>query len=155
MENKDTFFVAVKVFLLDGKGNFLITEDRFGDWDIPGGRLREQDFYTPLEQVVERKIREELGEELAYTLGSPRVYMRHERNELLPTGEREKRRIFAIGYDASYEGGEIKLGENHENYEWVSLAGFQPETKFSGGWLQGVKDFQNLHNDLKDIKPGI
>lgn len=39
MENKDTYFVAVKVFLLNAQGNFLITKDRFGDW---GGELSAQ-----------------------------------------------------------------------------------------------------------------
>ena len=66
MENKDTYFVAVKVFLIDSVGNFLITKDCFGDWDIPGGRLREQDFNTPLELVAARKIKEELGEDVKY-----------------------------------------------------------------------------------------
>jgi len=31
MENKDTYFVAVKIFLKDQEGNFLITKDKFGD----------------------------------------------------------------------------------------------------------------------------
>ncbi len=47
--NKDVYFVAVKVFLQNEKGKLLITKDRFGDWDIPGGRLRENDFDVPLQ----------------------------------------------------------------------------------------------------------
>ncbi len=87
MEGKDTYFVAVKIFLLDPKGNFLITKDRFGDWDIPGGRLRANDFNASLESVAERKIREELGGNVHYKLGGPILFMRHERDEFLPTGE--------------------------------------------------------------------
>ena len=139
--NKDLYFVAVKVFLQDADGNLLITKDRFGEWDIPGGRLREIDFATPLEGIVERKIKEELGEAVRYALGDPVVFMRHERDELLPSGEREKRRIFAIGYRATYLGGEIVLGGNHETYKWVSLDTFIPEDYFTGGWLRGVKEF--------------
>ena len=142
MENKDVYFVAVKVFLLDSEENFLITKDRFGDWDIPGGRLREQDFNVSLEQVIERKITEEIGESVKYKLGGPVVFMRHERNEILPSGDRSKRRIFAIGYTAEYQGGKITLGKNHEKYEWVPIKTFVPETRFIGGWLQGIKDFQ-------------
>lgn len=142
MENKDTYFVAVKVFLLDSRGNFLITKDVFGDWDIPGGRLREQDFNVPLESIVERKIKEEIGVGVKYKLGGPVVFMRHERDEIISSEHREKRRIFAVGYTAEYEGGEIILGNNHKEYEWVSINNFKPETRFVGGWLQGVKDFQ-------------
>lgn len=143
MENKDVYFVAVKIFFLDLKGSFLIIKDRFGDWDIPGGRLRENDFETPLETVAERKIKEELGENVKYKFSKqPILFMRHERDEILPSGEREKRRIFALGYIAKYEGGEIKIGKNHEKYEWVPVKNFKPEEYFTGGWLKGVQDFQ-------------
>ena len=147
--NKDLYFVAVKVFLEDGKGNFLITKDKFGDWDIPGGRLRDQDFSTPLEKVAQRKMTEELGTEIVYELGKPILHMRHERDEILSDGTREKRRIFAIGYSAVYKGGNITLGKNHEKHEWVSIKDFKPESYFKGGWLQGVKDFQSHKRNLK------
>jgi hypothetical protein len=67
--------------------------------------------------VVERKMKEELGNAVQYKLGNPVVFMRHERDEILPTGNLEKRRIFAIGYLAKYLEGEIKLGKSHELYE--------------------------------------
>jgi len=138
---KDQYFVAVKIFLEDKKGNFLITKDRFGDWDIPGGRLRQNDFDTDLDAVVQRKMSEEVGSEVVFDLGEPIVFMRHERNEILPSGEREPRRIFAIGYEAMYTGGEIKLGKNHVEYKWVSPTDFKPEDFFTGGWLKGIKEY--------------
>jgi ADP-ribose pyrophosphatase YjhB (NUDIX family) len=139
--NKDTYFVAVKVFLEDAKGNLLITKDRFGDWDIPGGRLRENDFGAPFEEIVTRKMVEELGSGVKYTLGKPTVFMRHERDEILASGERQKRRIFAIGYPAVYTGGQITLGKNHEKFEWVPMATFKPADYFTGGWLKGVEEY--------------
>lgn len=143
-QNKDSYFVAVKIFLEDSKGNLLITKDRFGDWDIPGGRLRENDFDVPLEKVVERKMIEELGKDVQYVLGKPVLFMRHERNEILPSGERQKKRIFAVGYSATYSGGSIAVGSNHEKYEWVSLKNLKPEDYFTGGWLKGVKEYMEF-----------
>lgn len=142
MDVKDTYFVAVKVFLVDNDGNVLITKDRFGDWDIPGGRLKQPDFSIPLEDVVARKMQEELGAGVRYELGPVAVLMRHERNEILPDGTREPRRIFGLGYQAKYVGGEVQLGKNHEKLEWVPLKTFKPEEYFTGGWLAGVKEFQ-------------
>jgi 8-oxo-dGTP pyrophosphatase MutT (NUDIX family) len=139
--DKDLYNIAVKVFLEDGKGNLLITKDRFGDFDLPGGRLLPDDFSVPLEQVVERKVREELGSSIHYTLGEPVVFMRHERDEILADAKKGKRRIFAIGYKALYQGGDIALGKNHELHEWVQLKTFKPETYFTGGWLLGVKEY--------------
>lgn len=140
--NKDTYFVAVKVFLCDGAGKLFITKDRFGDWDLPGGRLRPEDFATPLPEVVARKIKEELGDAVQYELGEPMVFMRHERDEVLSSGDRAQRRIFALGYQARYLGGELQLGKNHGQSEWVELKTWIPENYFSGGWLAGVKEFQ-------------
>ncbi len=143
---KDLYNVAVKVFLEDGKGNLFITKDRFGDYDLPGGRLLPSDFSVPLEKVAQRKMGEELGREVRYTLGVPVVFMRHERDEVRPDGRKEKRRIFAIGYSATYEGGEVVLGKNHESYEWVPLNTFKPEQYFTGGWLEGVREYMQKIN---------
>lgn len=143
--NKDLYFVAVKVFLKDKNGKFLITKDIFGDWDIPGGRLREMDFEILLEKIAERKIKEELGDIRFSLKKEPILFMRHERDEILKSGSREKRRIFALGYEAEYLGGEISLGKNHEKYEWKDIKIFNPEKYFFGGWLKGIKEFQNLH----------
>lgn len=141
---KDMYFVAVKVFLEDGDGNFLITKDTFNTtWDIPGGRLRPEDFDVDLSDVVARKMREELGEDVTYDLREPVVYMRHEREEQFPDGTTDTRRIFAIGYRATYIGGEMKMGKNHEDYKWVSKADFKPEEYFDGGWLKGVKEYMS------------
>jgi hypothetical protein len=40
-------------------------------------------------------------------------------------------------------GGGIKLGEYLKEYRWVDLATFVPEDYFVGGWLKGVKEFQD------------
>jgi hypothetical protein len=38
-QEKDTYFVAVKIFL-EKDGKFLVMKDNFGDWDLPGGRIK-------------------------------------------------------------------------------------------------------------------
>lgn len=60
ISDKDLYFVAVKVFL-EKDGKFLIMKDGFGQWDIPGGRIKKDEFEVPLEQVVTRKLKEEIG----------------------------------------------------------------------------------------------
>ena len=139
---KDTYFVAVKVFLVDDADRLLIIKDIYDDgWDIPGGRLRNVDFNAELSEVVNRKIKEELGSSIQYKLEDPVVFFRHERNELLASGKREKRRIFAIGYHTKYLGGDIQLGEYLKEYKWVPLKTLAPEDYFVGGWLKGVKEY--------------
>ena len=91
---KDTYFVAVKVFLEKG-GKLLIFKDNFGDWDLPGGRIKKDEFETPLPQIVARKMKEEIGENVSYSIGEPIIFMRHERVEAVQGNPTV--RIFALG----------------------------------------------------------
>lgn len=140
-EAKDTYFVAVKV-LMRKDNELLITHDVFGSWDIPGGRIKPDEFETPLEEIVARKMTEELGNSINYKLGKVAVYFRHERVE---HSTNQPVRIFALGYEAEYQSGDIELGGNHDKYEWVNVNEFNPEEYFEGGWLKGVQEYIELH----------
>jgi len=136
--DKDLYFVAVKLFLRDGD-KLLITHDIFGSWDLPGGRIKKDEFNTPLTDVIERKMNEELGGEIKYQLGEPKIFFRVERQEAGLNNELV--RIFAIGYEAKYRSGEITLGKNHDKMEWVDVKTFKPEQYFTGGWLAGIQEY--------------
>jgi ADP-ribose pyrophosphatase YjhB (NUDIX family) len=139
--NKDTYFVAVKAMVRRG-GDLLITHDVFGQWDLPGGRLRPEDFEAPLDAVLARKMREELGDEFRYALGDPRIFFRHERAEH-GLGDRRVR-IFAVGYEAEYVDGPITLGPSHDRYLWLDASRFSADDYFEGGWLSGVREYQQM-----------
>jgi 8-oxo-dGTP pyrophosphatase MutT (NUDIX family) len=135
---KDLYFVAVKLFLRD-KNKLLIIHDIFGSWDLPGGRIKKDEFNKPLVSVIERKAKEELGSDVSYTPRSPNgIFFRVERIE---HGLDQKVRIFAVGYDAVYRDGTINLGKYHDTMEWVDVKTFKPEQYFRGGWLQGVQEY--------------
>lgn len=141
IEQKETYFVAVKIFL-EKNGKLFIFKDNFGDWDLPGGRIKKDEFYAPLEDVVRRKMTEEVGAEVVYELGKPAVYMRHERVEHAPGNPTV--RIFAIGYPATWQGGDVQLSGRHTESQWVDLDTFKPEDYFVGGWLTGVQEYLAL-----------
>lgn len=138
IENKDWYFVAVKVFL-EKDGKFLVMKDNFGQWDLPGGRIKKDEFEVPLEDIVKRKMREEVGDGVAYTLGKPIVFMRHERVEHAPGNPTV--RIFTVGYQADWESGEVGFSERHTELLWADPAIFKAEDYFTGGWLKGVQEY--------------
>ena len=138
IEQKDTYFVAVKVFM-EKDGKLLIMKDNFGDWDLPGGRIKKDEFEAPLDEIIKRKMREELGESIEYEIGEPVVFMRHERVENAPGNPTV--RIFAVGYRGKLLGGEIKTSERHPELLWVDPNNFKPEDYFKGGWLKGVQEY--------------
>jgi len=142
---KDSYFVAVKILLRDNN-KLLITHDIFGDWDLPGGRILKDEFNKPLESVIERKVREELGADIKYQIGQPKVFFRVERQEHDLEGQTV--RIFGVGYEAQYLGGTINLGQHHDQMEWVDLSTFSPDQYFTGGWLEGVKDYISGLNSI-------
>ncbi len=135
---KDMYFVAVKVFLVR-EGKLLILKDNFGDWDLPGGRLKKDEFHNSLTSVIERKMAQEIGTKAKYTIGKPVVFLRHERNEAVPGNPLV--RIFAVGYDGTLDDGDIVLSSRHIEMRWVDLMTFKPKEYFTGGWLQGVQEY--------------
>lgn len=141
MNQKDLYYVAVKLFLRDGD-KLLITHDIFGDWDLPGGRIRINEFDTPLPDVVARKVVEELGPDARYKLGEPKAFFRVARREHDQGGQEVH--IFAVGYEAQYLGGELTMGDHHDQLEWVDVHSVKPEVYFTGGWLKGVQDYLAL-----------
>ena len=141
---KETYFVAVKVFV-EQNGKLLILKDNFGDWDLPGGRIKKDEFNVPLEQIVTRKLSEELGNDVLYALGKPIVFMRHERTEAAQGNPTV--RIFAVGYEATFQGGEIKLSSRHTELQWVDIKTFKPKDYFTDGWLKGVEEYCVLKNN--------
>ena len=136
--DKDLYFVAVKLLVRDGD-KLLITHDIFGAWDLPGGRIKKDEFKASLPSVIERKMNEELGMNFKYNVGQPAVFFRVQRRE--HGLDNQTVRIFAVGYEAKYLGGEIKLGVHHDKYEWVDVQTFKPEDYFVDGWLTGVQEY--------------
>ncbi|MDP1706882.1 MAG: NUDIX domain-containing protein [bacterium] len=140
---KDVYFVAVKIFL-EKDGKLLILKDSFGEWDLPGGRIKKDEFEISLDQIIKRKMSEELGDDINYKIGKPIVFMRHQRIEQSPGNPTV--RIFAVGYEGVLESGEIKLSERHTEMLWVDPKNFQPEKYFTGGWLKSVQEYLEIKN---------
>lgn len=137
INGKDVYFIAVKALVRNGD-KLLITHDIFKSWDIPGGRIKKDEFRKPLENVLKRKITEELGPDFKYEIGPIVTSFRVERNEV---GIEGNSRIFAIGYEVTYRGGEITLGEHHDEYRWVDMHKFEPSSLFADGWEVGLESY--------------
>lgn len=142
--NKDTYFVAVKIFL-ERDGKFLVMKDNFGDWDLPGGRIKKDEFEAPLESIITRKMKQEVGEAVRYKIEKPLLFFRHERVEASEGNPTV--RIFAVGYPAIWEEGEITLSERHTEMLWADIKTFIPENYFKGGWLKGVQEYLFIRNE--------
>lgn len=142
ISQKDPYFIAVKIFLELGN-KFLILKDKFGDWDLPGGRIKKFEFEAAFPDIIARKMREEVGESVQYKVSLlPEILMRHERVEASPGNPTVH--IFGLGYRAQLISGEVILQDSHTELLWVDKDTFKPENFFTGGWLSGVQEYCNL-----------
>jgi hypothetical protein len=119
-------------------------KDNFGDWDLPGGRIKKDEFETALDDVIARKMNQEVGSGVRYEVGKPLLFFRHERVENTPGNPTV--RIFAVGYPATWMEGDIQMSERHTEMLWADPKTFKPEEYFKGGWLKGVQEYLRLRN---------
>lgn len=105
--------VALKVLLRRGDEVLFLRSDDGKYWDLPGGRIDNGEAKTPLQKILAREVREELGPAVRYKLGRPlfqfRRYYSPGRIYILQTV-----------YDGIYLSGDIKLSHEHSSYTWIN-----------------------------------
>ena len=105
------FHVGLKV-LLRKEDTYLFLKTQRGHLDLPGGRIDNVEYETPLSEVLAREIREELGE-ITYKVGKPVFQYRRHSNA---TGVY----VFITVYEAEFLSGKIRLSQEHSDYEWIN-----------------------------------
>lgn len=141
--NKDygIFHVAFKILLKnDGKFLFLKDSTKFNRWDLPGGRADNIEFEVPIEKIIKREIKEELGN-IKYEIGSPLLQYRR-------FYEPKNIYILVTVYDAIFRSGKIKLSDEHNSYHWVDpkIHGFTKDKFWAREEYETwIKYFKNMN----------
>ncbi len=81
-------------------------------YDWPGGRIDVGEEDVDLMSILDREIREELGSEIQYKLGKPAFVSRR----FFPDYDLK---IFLTMFEAELLSGEIKLSNEHLQFEWL------------------------------------
>lgn len=112
------------------------TYERF--FDLPGGRIDDSEFRTPLTEIVKRELKEECGVTDVTIDPKPVAYGRH----LVPAKQEKLDHdvhVLYLFFEATLDSGEITISEEHTSYEWVDLKSLPLEKYFTSGILEGVK----------------
>lgn len=115
-KNYATYWVAFKMLLeKDGKFLFLTVADKilgFSLLDLPGGRADENEGVVPIKKILEREVREELGNNIKYKIGEP-IFQYRRYNPI--------KTIYNLitVYEGKYISGSIKLSFEHTKYQWL------------------------------------
>lgn len=131
------FHVGLKI-LLRKDGKYLVLRKKSGHVDLPGGRIDNVEYATPLERVLAREIREELGQ-IKYRLGKP---LFHYRAYVASRGLY----VFVAVHEADYLAGRIRLSPEHRSYQWVDIGAFP----FGRKDFRGEEVYTAFKKNMKD-----
>lgn len=117
--------VALKAMIRkNGQVLFLRLNESENRLDLPGGRIDNVESKVPLEKILEREIKEELGHGIKYKLEKPLFQFRRATKSKL-------RGVFNLltVYEAKFISGKIKLSPEHTSYEWINPEAYQFKPK--------------------------
>lgn len=117
---REFYQVAIKI-LLKKEDKFLLLKSYDGLWDLPGGRINKGEDKIPLEKILAREVREELGN-IKYRLKYPLFQFRR----LIASSGLK---IFIVVLEAEYISGKIKISAEHKSSAWINPKGFKPKIK--------------------------
>ncbi|BFT94239.1 MAG: NUDIX domain-containing protein [Minisyncoccus archaeiphilus] len=137
MKEVDFYQVSLKLLLKDDSGAILILKAKEGDisegyYDLPGGRIDKDEFNKDFVDIMRREVEEELGGVDVIFNQFPVAISRN-------TNTKTGNRILHLFFEAQYQGGEIRISDEHLSYSWIKLGEVNLEEYFTLGILDGVR----------------
>lgn len=137
----ERYQVSLKAILRNETGCILGLNGRVGGafegyYDLPGGRIDEGECTTPILEIIQREVREELGSELCFTLDDvPIAIGRHQ--------SKEGQWVFYVMFEGTVDNPEapFTISAEHAGWAWLDLSSQPLETFFVSGILEGMKQW--------------
>ena len=130
------YHVGFKILLKKGNEFLFLRSANKKFWDLPGGRADNTEYKKPILKILEREVKEEIGDKVKYKLG--KVAFQYRRYFDL-----RKIYLFTTIYEAEYLSGEIEISLEHSSYQWINPKTYKfKEKEFSSkeGYL-AVKEY--------------
>ena len=147
--NPDLYNVSLKILLKNSKGEVLAlkapeSSTMAGYYDLPGGRINEDEFTTDYAELMKRELGEEIGDDVKCILNlKPVSFGRH---SYYSNKQQKEIRIIYLCFEAEYISGEIKISKEHAGFAWLDFKNIKPEDYFTKGPLEAVKRYIELKN---------
>lgn len=142
-KERGIYQVSLKLLLKNNNGEVLALKaadngSYAGYYDLPGGRIDADEFGVDFAEIIEREIKEEIGNIEVKVNSKPVGVGRH----LIPasiTSSGKDIQILYLFFEAEYLSGEINISNEHTNFKWLSLKDIKLNEYFTSGMLEGVK----------------
>ncbi len=141
----DFYQISLKLLLKNTAGEILALKGHpqgtyAGYYDLPGGRINEDEFNTPYEELLKREVQEELGNIQFSMQSAPIAIGRHNvPNTIKQNPYGKDIHIFYVFFMAEYRGGEITISDEHSGYDWLRITPSNDSDYFKSGILEGVR----------------
>lgn len=109
--NKALYNISLKIFL-ERDGEFLILTNEENKFDLPGGRIDEDEHRKSLKDIIHREIIEELGEGFRFEIGKPIMHFRRIFDE-------DGLYVFILVFSGKVLSNDIIISEEHNGYFWM------------------------------------
>ena len=134
IEDNKHFYVGLKAFIGKGDALLILREsekfDGGGKWELPGGRIGNDEDDKTLQEVMLREVEEECGKALRVKVGDiVHVFRRQFAN-----GEW----VFLTGFDCEYLSGEVELSDEHCEYAWITQSDME-KYEFVKGYKEAIE----------------
>ncbi len=130
--------VSFKILLRKGGKVLFLRSTEESYIDLPGGRADNVENKVPLQEIIAREVREELGPKIKYELNKLAFqYRRYSK-------PRQIYILFTV-YKAKYVSGDIKLSPEHNSYEWINPVTY----KFDRKDFEGEEEYQAFREYFK------
>ena len=143
MDKNKISYIGVKGIIVNDDGKVLITQEPTnfvggGKWELPGGKIANGEEETPLREILQREIREELGETFQVEVGRIIDVMRRPWNK--PGASADQ--VMLVVFECRYQGGDIHLSHENNGFAWITaqeLSGHE----FIHGYLPVLEKYFN------------
>ncbi|MCX6792694.1 MAG: NUDIX domain-containing protein [Candidatus Falkowbacteria bacterium] len=148
MPEKDLYQVSLKLILKNDQGEILILKSLddngvfSGFYDLPGGRIDDNEFNIDFTDILKREVAEEIGEVKVSIVNKPVALGRAQSHRLNSRGTYS--RVLYVFFEADYHAGDITISEEHLAYKWIKLDDVKIEDYFVSGILEGIKMYLDL-----------
>ena len=149
MSQNVNFYVSLKVIIKNKKGEILCLKiaDRYsmaGFYDMPGGRISEDEIQEPYSKIIQRELEEEIGKKVKYKLCLKPVSVA--RHIYFSKSLQREAYIFMIFFEARYISGDIIISSEHKRYRWIKLNRNNIKKLFVRGLLEGMENYLVLNS---------
>ena len=140
MPEKDFYQVSLKLILKNSQDQILVLKavgSKAGHYDLPGGRIDDNEFNINLLEIIKREVAEEIGDVKVSIIDKPVALGRAQSNKF--NDKEVPIRVLYVFFEADYHSGDIVISDEHTDYKWINLKNIKLEDYFVSGILEGIK----------------